>query len=152
MISNTKSIKSGSMTPEKRILFIPARVPITSGYLHSSAMLLTMRPYSILLSSLGFAMMAAGTNIRGRGQWNSTTLTFLLILRFPIDVSAGVLANFTLFSEYSAAATCEANFESQRKPRAVVCSPGVCPTLAQTDTTIITGFKKYGTSQAAAGR
>jgi hypothetical protein len=107
-------------------------------------MVQAMFPYNILLSPLAFAMLAACANMGAQGQWGG--ISFHPILNFSIDVSAETLANFTLFSEYSAAATCEANFDSQWKR--VMCNPGVCPTLEQTDTTIITGFKKYDTCHA----
>ncbi|KAJ6190517.1 hypothetical protein N7519_000538 [Penicillium mononematosum] len=77
--------------------------------------------YGVLLSSLSFAMTPE--NACPGGQ----------------DVSAELLTNLTLFSEYCAAATCPTNFNS--KGTRVVCDPGVCPTLEQTDTTIISGFK-----------
>ncbi|RHZ45162.1 lipase family protein [Aspergillus thermomutatus] len=83
-------------------------------------MLATTVLYSLLFPSLGLTMPAADTDIGRR------------------DVSAGLLANLTLFSEYSAAATCAANFASQGSK--VVCDPGVCPVLEQTDTTVIKGF------------
>lgn len=55
------------------------------------------------------------------------------------DISAGLLANLTLFSEYAAASTCAANFNSHTLSK-VVCDPGVCPTLEQTDTNVMVGF------------
>ncbi|KAJ5612261.1 hypothetical protein N7510_005455, partial [Penicillium lagena] len=78
--------------------------------------------YGILLPSLGFARMAAHADLGCR------------------DVSAEVLMQLILFSEYCAAATCAGNFNS--KGTRVVCDPGVCPTLEQTETIIITGFKE----------
>ncbi|GFF40500.1 hypothetical protein IFM46972_06235 [Aspergillus udagawae] len=54
------------------------------------------------------------------------------------DVPPEILTQLTLFSEYSAAATCAANFNSQGSK--VVCDPGVCQVLEGLDTTIITGF------------
>lgn len=58
------------------------------------------------------------------------------------DISAGLLANLTLFSEYAAASTCAANFNSHTLSK-VVCDPGVCPTLEQTDTNVMVGFMGY---------
>ncbi|KAF7167179.1 hypothetical protein CNMCM5623_000586 [Aspergillus felis] len=76
--------------------------------------------YNLLFFSLGWRMPAIDTHLQHQ------------------DISSELLTNFTLFSEYSAAATCEANFNSQGSK--VVCDPGVCPVLDQTDTTVIAGF------------
>ncbi|KAJ5506826.1 hypothetical protein N7453_005783 [Penicillium expansum] len=79
--------------------------------------------YGVLLYLLNFAMMPAHACPGSQ------------------DVSAKSLATLTLFSEYCAAATCAANFNS--KGTRVVCDPGVCPSLEQTETTIIIGFEGF---------
>ncbi|KAL4766771.1 Alpha/Beta hydrolase protein [Aspergillus nidulans var. acristatus] len=76
--------------------------------------------YSLLFPSLGWTMLTADTYLECQ------------------DIPVEILTWSTLFSEYSAAATCAANFNSQGSK--VICDPGVCPSLEQIDTTIITGF------------
>ncbi|QKX57418.1 uncharacterized protein TRUGW13939_04530 [Talaromyces rugulosus] len=76
--------------------------------------------FCFLVPSLGWTMPAADIHLERR------------------DVPPETLTWLTLFSEYSAAATCAANFNSQGSK--VVCDPGVCPILEQIDTTVITGF------------
>ncbi|KAK6811000.1 hypothetical protein RU639_013212 [Aspergillus parasiticus] len=75
---------------------------------------------SLLLPSLGWTMPAADIHLERRG------------------VPPVILTWLTMFSEYSAAATCAANFDSHGSK--VVCDSGVCPILQQLDTQVITGF------------
>jgi hypothetical protein len=58
------------------------------------------------------------------------------------DVTEVFLNKLALFSEYSAAATCENNFNSTEGTK-VVCDPGICPHLERTDTEILTSFQGY---------
>jgi hypothetical protein len=95
--------------------------------------------YSLLFPSLGWTMLTADTYLECQGQFNN--IIHLLIFTFYPDIPVEILTWSTLFSEYSAAATCAANFNSQGSK--VICDPGVCPSLEQIDTTIITGFMGY---------
>ncbi|KAJ5832958.1 hypothetical protein N7474_001269 [Penicillium riverlandense] len=57
-----------------------------------------------------------------------------------VNISDGLLRDLTLFSEYSAAATCEKNFNSTGGKK-VTCDPGICPRLERSNTEILASFQ-----------
>ncbi|KAJ5461230.1 uncharacterized protein N7458_002782 [Penicillium daleae] len=62
------------------------------------------------------------------------------LIGLPQDVTAPVLRTLSVFSEYSAAATCINNFNATAGAK-VTCDPGKCPIIEFSDTEIIGSFQ-----------
>ncbi len=62
------------------------------------------------------------------------------LVGLPQDVTVPVLRILSVFSEYSAAATCTENFNATAGAK-VVCDPGKCPIIKFSDTEIISSFQ-----------
>lgn len=60
-----------------------------------------------------------------------------------LDIPERLLQEFTLYSQYSAAAACAVNHRDDSAGKRVYCDAGNCPYLEAADTVIVDGFQGY---------
>lgn len=72
-------------------------------------------------------------------------------LKSAIGISPSLLADLTLLSQYSAAASCWENFNSSAAGSPVYCAAEHCPLIEAASTEILYAFSGYPSSPSGIG-